>query len=45
MNGEGIYYFNNGDKYQGQYAEGLREGFGKYLYSNGCVYEGQWKKN
>ncbi|MBL7910663.1 MAG: TPM domain-containing protein [Bacteroidia bacterium] len=39
-------YFNPQDssRYQGQFKNGLKHGFGEYYYSDGSVYKGQWKK-
>ena len=31
-----------GDKYNGDYVEGKRQGYGVYKYVNGDVYEGSW---
>ena len=35
MEGKGIYYFNNGDRYEGEWKNDKREGKGKYYYNNG----------
>ena len=35
----------NGDEYNGDWKEDLRNGFGKMKYNNGKVYEGYWNKN
>ncbi len=40
--GLGIYYYENGDKYEGEWCRGLRVGKGKLNYANGDVYEGEW---
>lgn len=37
--------YSNGDKYEGNLKEGLREGAGKYFYKNGNVYEGNFARN
>lgn len=31
--------------YQGNWAKGLREGYGVFYYANGAKYEGFWKDN
>jgi hypothetical protein len=40
--GEGKYLRN---RYEGQWKNGLREGFGVFYYANGAKYEGEWVKN
>ena len=37
------YTFNNGDVYEGEWKEGVKEGYGKYTSKDGDVYEGGWK--
>jgi hypothetical protein len=44
-NGYGIYKYDNGDIYEGDFVEGLREGQGEYLYNDGSVYRGSWKED
>ncbi len=41
--GYGIYKFNNGEKYEGEYKNGIKNGKGKYTFSNGDIYEGEYK--
>jgi len=44
--GNGTYYYANGDKYIGQWKNDLLEGTGTYYhYASGSKYEGQWKNN
>ena len=43
MEGKGIFYYNNGEKYDGDWKENKKEGNGIYYYSNGSIYEGEWK--
>ena len=38
-------YYNNGDKYEGFWKHGKKEGKGIYYYNNGDKYEGVWKNN
>ena len=33
----------NGDVYEGEYVDGLKEGFGVYRWASGSKYEGNWK--
>jgi hypothetical protein len=40
MIGKGIYKFNNGDVYSGDFLNGKKHGIGKYIYFNGDIYEG-----
>ena len=41
--GKGIYYFNDGDRYEGDYKNDNKEGKGIMHYNNGDRYEGYWK--
>ena len=42
-NGEGTYFFPNGDMYIGKWSNGKQHGEGTYLFSNKDKYEGKWK--
>ena len=42
MHGHGVYKWKNGEKYEGEYQEGVRQGVGKYWFAGGAVYEGGW---
>lgn len=42
MHGFGVYLWKNGDRYEGNYQNGVKEGIGKYFYASGPVYEGAW---
>ena len=42
MDGQGIYTFINGDKYEGKFIDGKFDGQGTYTYSNGDKYVGIW---
>ena len=38
--------YPNGDIYEGDFLDGIREGRGKYFYaSNGDKYDGEWRNN
>ena len=41
-NGQGTYYFANGDKYEGQFVNGKFHGQGTYYFVYGDRYEGQF---
>ncbi|CAK88416.1 unnamed protein product (macronuclear) [Paramecium tetraurelia] len=44
--GKGIATYPNGDTYEGQYVNGIREGKGKYTYNpSGDKYEGEFLQN
>ena len=40
-----ILSYTNGDKYEGDVKNSVRDGFGTYYYHNGDKYEGWWKDN
>jgi hypothetical protein len=40
--GYGMYIYHEGERYEGELVEGMKEGEGKYFYINGKVYEGIW---
>jgi len=42
--GEGIFYYANGDKYEGEVKEGYRFGRGKYTAANGNIFSGYYVK-
>lgn len=37
--------YQNGDKYEGQWQNGLKNGAGTYIYSDGSKYQGEWKND
>ena len=44
--GKGIeYYKNNNIKYNSDFVNGKKEGFGKCIWENGEYYQGQWKND
>ncbi len=43
QNGNGTFHFQNGDKYSGDFKDGLFSGQGRMIYSNGETYEGEFK--
>ena len=44
-NDKGVYIYTNGFKYEGQFANGLREGRGKLITPDGETYDGMWAKD
>lgn len=40
----GLYSYANGEAYDGQWNNDMRDGYGKYSYSNGDVFQGFWSK-
>lgn len=40
--GLGIYFYEDGSKYEGEWFRNVRHGRGKLVYANGDVYEGDW---
>ena len=42
MHGRGKYRYPNGDFYEGDFKDDLRDGYGSYIYANGDKYAGQW---
>jgi hypothetical protein len=44
--GKAVASYPNGDVYDGDFADGIREGRGTYRYGkNGDVYQGEWFEN
>lgn len=41
--GAGIYYHANGNKYVGNFKDGMQHGKGVFTWANGAVYDGDWK--
>ena len=39
-NGFGKYFYQNGERYIGEWKQNLKEGKGVYHYTNGSYYEG-----
>ncbi len=44
-NGEGVFAFANGSKYEGQFYNGKMDGWGTWYYANGEKYIGTFKEN
>ena len=42
MNGKGIYKYANGQIYEGEYINGIREGKGRIIVNNKVVFEGDF---
>ena len=43
--GRGIYYYNDGERYEGDWKNDLKDGKGIYYYNDGERYEGDWKND
>jgi hypothetical protein len=43
MHGHGIFNFEDGNVYEGDFNRGLIEGFGILKSLDGCIYEGEFK--
>ncbi len=43
LTGNGTYYYSSGDKYNGSFIDGDRNGYGIYSWSSGSEYVGYWK--
>jgi hypothetical protein len=43
LNGYGVYEYDNGDCYKGDWKDGKMHGQGTYTYANKCVYSGQYQ--
>jgi len=44
-NGYGTFVWDNGDRYTGDWKNGMLDGFGTYYYNNGAKYIGEYKQN
>jgi|GEM_PF-1054691 hypothetical protein len=44
LGGYGVYEYNSGAVYRGQWREGRRDGYGEWTLSDGAVYKGQWRE-
>ena len=38
----GSYFYDNGDRYEGEFLDGKRHGSGRYFFSDGNSYSGEW---
>jgi hypothetical protein len=43
MHGKGNYVFPNGNRYEGEWANDMKAGYGVLYYMNGERYEGYWR--
>ena len=44
-NGFGIYYYINGDLYEGDFVDNRKHGQGKFICSNKSYFIGQWRND
>jgi hypothetical protein len=35
MHGKGVYYFGSGNRVEGEWVDGLKQGLGRVVYKNG----------
>lgn len=42
MHGYGVYSWQDGRKYEGQYLKDKKHGYGVYMWADGRKYEGYW---
>ena len=45
LEGERIYYYKNGGRFDGYWKNGKKKGKGIYFYINGNRYEEEWKNS
>ena len=43
VNGQGTYTWPNGEKYVGEYMNGLKHGQGTFTYADGKIEKGLWE--
>ena len=41
--GQGTYFYSNGNRYEGEWKDDRKEGHGKFYWKEGDCYEGEWK--
>ena len=42
--GYGVYAYDNGDLYQGEWRKNLKDGRGVYTFKSGAIYAGEWRR-
>lgn len=45
FDGVGVLKYKDGQVYEGQFKNGVREGTGRLVYVNGKSFEGEWKND
>ena len=45
VEGQGIYYWKNGNRYEDDFKNGLSDGKGIMYYNDGTIKKGIWKNN
>ena len=43
-NGQGIFTWESGNIYNGNYVNDERHGYGEMYWTDGSIYKGEWKK-
>ena len=42
-NGYGVYTWNNGDSYSGNWLNGKKHGYGEFRWASGTMWKGEWR--
>jgi hypothetical protein len=42
MNGQGIFFYGNGNRFEGGFSDDRIHGYGTYFFNNGDRYVGPW---
>ena len=45
MNGNGVFSWEDGKKYIGNYNDNIKQGYGKLFWNENKYYEGEWLNN
>lgn len=45
MHGKGVFTYNNGNKYEGSFKEGVKHGSGVFTWANGDLYKGEFEND
>jgi hypothetical protein len=43
ISGYGIFSWPDGNRYEGEYTNGMKDGKGTFFFSNGKIFKGRWK--
>jgi len=45
MHGLGVFTWNDGKRYEGDFVNDLKQGYGELIWANGRIYKGNWLNN